>query len=455
MSALEVNFDGLPGPTHNFAGLAYGNLASAGSAGERSWPRSAALQSIAKMRTLKSLGLVQGILPPHPRPALDLLRDSGFDGNPDTLITTSAKSEPALLAAAYSSSPMWVANAATVTPSFDSGDGRIHFTPANLSSQLHRSIESSFTARLLKAIFNNEKTFCHHPPLPCAMPDEGAANHTRLSSDYAAPGVALFVYGRRLFDNGISNKDATALPRLPARQSLEASRAVARAHRLDPQKTVFAQQSPQAIDAGVFHNDVISVGNRNLFLAHQNAFVDQHNVYAALEKAFKGELKILEVPAQQIPVERAVSSYLFNSQLVSPESGDRQVMIAPGECRDDPDVYGWLKTQQESGIIDDLVFLDVRQSMKNGGGPACLRLRVVLSPAQLNSIQSTVIATEKQLDSLEDWIEANYPEYVDPADLADPSLMRNADVALRGVYRILGLEGLIDDEDHVQIANSH
>ena len=46
----EINFDGIIGPSHNYAGLSYGNLAATRNAGHVSHPRAAALQGIAKMR---------------------------------------------------------------------------------------------------------------------------------------------------------------------------------------------------------------------------------------------------------------------------------------------------------------------------------------------------------------------------------------------------------------------
>ena len=97
---------------------------------------------------------------------------------------------------------MWVANAATVSPSADTADGRVHFTPANLVSHFHRSIEAPTTTRVLRAIFADKTHFAVHDPLPAApqLGDEGAANHTRLAGADGAPGVEFFVYGRAAYD---------------------------------------------------------------------------------------------------------------------------------------------------------------------------------------------------------------------------------------------------------------
>ena len=388
MSAVEVNFDGLPGPTHNFGGLGIGNLASAGSAGSRSWPRRAALQSLAKMRAMTEMGLVQGVFPPHPRPATDFARRMGYRGGNRAIIERLASDSPALLAAIYSSSPMWAANAATVSAAPDTRDGRIHLTAANLSSQLHRAAEASHTERLLRALFNDRRTFAHHRPLPGALADEGAANHTRLARDYGRAGVSLFVFGRQLL-----GRDRTRTT-LPARQVLEASESVARLHGLDPRRAFFARQLPEAIDAGVFHNDVICVGNRNLLLIHEQALVEQQAVLDRLDAAMDGNLRVILVPAARISLGTAVSTYLFNSQLVSPtDDPEDQVLIAPLECRDDEAVHGFLQELLKAGALSDVRFFDVRQSMKNGGGPACLRLRVPMDESALARVSGKAIAS--------------------------------------------------------------
>ena len=140
--SVEVNFDGIVGPTHNYAGLAVGNLAATGNAGAVSNPRAAALQGLSKMRVLSDMGFAQGVLPPHERPSMRTLRSLGFSGTDEKILADVAQ-HPRLLQAAASGAAMWVANAGTVSPSPDTPDGRVHFTPANLASQLHRSIETN------------------------------------------------------------------------------------------------------------------------------------------------------------------------------------------------------------------------------------------------------------------------------------------------------------------------
>src|ERR1700716_183136 len=179
---------------------------------------------------------------------------------------------------------MWAANAATVSPAADSADGRTHSTVANLGSKLHRSIESAKTARCLRAIFHDARHFAVHDALPATslMAGEGAANHGRLAAAYGAAGVELFVYGRSEL-----HPEAPAPLRFPARQTLEAGMAVARLHGLQAGRCVFAQQHPEAIDQGVFHNDVIAVANGRVLFYHEQAFLDEASTLAALRAALE------------------------------------------------------------------------------------------------------------------------------------------------------------------------
>ena len=213
----EVNFDGLVGPTHNYAGLSYGNVASQGSAQASSNPKQAALQGLQKMKSLRDLGLIQGVLAPQERPDVHRLRRLGFSGSDAQVLEKAYRTDPTLLAACSSASSMWTANAATVSPSADTIDSRVHFTPANLNNKFHRASEHDITGRILSRVFNNDDYFCHHPALPSqeAFGDEGAANHTRLCGAYHEPGLEVFVYGRSAF-----NSKLPAPVRYPARQTL-------------------------------------------------------------------------------------------------------------------------------------------------------------------------------------------------------------------------------------------
>jgi succinylarginine dihydrolase len=441
MKTVEANFDGLVGPTHNYAGLAYGNLASALNADKPSNPREAALQGLRKMKALHDLGVPQGVLPPHERPHLPTLRALGFVGEDTEVLAAAAREAPGLLAAASSASAMWVANAATVSPSPDTADGRVHFTPANLTTQLHRALEAPVTGRILQAVFPPGDRFVHHAPLPATpqFGDEGAANHTRLCWGYGARGLEIFTYGR--------GSDVDPSPqRYPARQTRAASDAVARLHGLKPARIHFAQQNPAVIDSGVFHNDVIAVGNREVLLYHQHAYLHtaalREWVAANLEGA---EPVFIQVPAARLSVEEAVRSYLFNSQLVCAPDGTMR-LIAAQECREIAAVHQYLDelVADSANPISQVHVFDLRQSMQNGGGPACLRLRVVLTPAERAAVNPRCWLTDPKYVELRGWVERHYRDRLTLADLADPALLDQSRSALDELTRLLGLGPVYD-----------
>lgn len=444
-NAQEANFDGLVGLTHHYAGLSFGNVASQTHACHVAHPKTAAKQGLAKMQALADLGFPQGVLPPQERPSIRLLRALGFSGHDHQIIRQAAIEAPELLTVASSASSMWTANAATVSPSSDTRDGRVHFTPANLVSKLHRAIETPTTARALRALFASERHFVHHAPLPgaAALGDEGAANHTRFCADYGAAGVEWFVYGRR----ALGAHNAPQPERFPARQTLEASQAIARRHGLRPDAVVFAQQHPDAIDAGVFHNDVIAVGNQNILFCHEDAFLDQPEVYAQLRAALErhgAQLQIIEAPRAALSVQDAVSSYLFNSQLLTRADG-RTLLVVPQECRENARVAAYLDqlTVQHSAIHEVKVF-DVRESMRNGGGPACLRLRVVLTETEIAAVNPSVWINPSRFWQLENWIDRHYRDRLTIADLADPALLDECRTALDELTQLLNLKSIYD-----------
>ncbi|WP_109806558.1 N-succinylarginine dihydrolase [Sphingosinithalassobacter portus] len=406
----EINFDGIIGPSHNYAGLSPGNLAATKNRGLVSHPRAAALQGIAKMRANIALGLRQGILLPHARPDHRWL---------DSLATQFAEAPPHLQAQALSASAMWAANAATVSPAPDASDGRCHLTIANLLTMPHRSHEWPETLAQLRLAFPGDG-FAVHAPVPAPFGDEGAANHMRLTPAHDRPGVEIFVYG------------VSGGP-YPARQHREASAAVARRHRLNPARTLFVQQSEAAIAAGAFHNDVVAVANERVLFAHEQAFADSQAFYDALRGTLP-EVEIVEVPADRVSLEDAIASYLFNAQLVTlPDGG--MALILPGEARETPSVWQWLQEMVAgNGPIRHLEVVDVRQSMANGGGPACLRLRVVADPA---TIDSRFLVDNARLDAIAQVVEAHWPDAIAQDEIADPALIARVETARRALLEML------------------
>jgi succinylarginine dihydrolase len=416
MARIEINFDGIVGPSHNYAGLSFGNLAATANAGNVAYPRAAALQGVEKMRHNLRLGLGQGIFLPHQRPNRAWLAALGTDA---------AHAPETLRAAAFSASAMWAANAATVSPAPDTKDGRCHLTVANLRTMAHRSHEWPATLRQLRIAFGDEAHFAVHEPVPAVFGDEGAANHMRLGAGHDAPGVEIFVYG-------ISGGP------FPARQHREASRAVARLHGLDPGRTLFVQQSEAAIASGAFHNDVVAVANEHVLFAHEQAFEDKAGFYADLKQMLP-QVEIVEVPARVVSLADAVKSYLFNAQLVTlPEGG--MALILPEEARETPGVWAWLEDLAAgNGPIRRLCVVDVRESMANGGGPACLRLRVVADPAH---VDPRFLVDEAKLDNIASLIATCWPERITPADLAGAALGVEIEAARQALLRLLDLEAL-------------
>lgn len=438
MSAYEWQFDGLVGPTHNYAGLAMGNLAAAKNAGAASNPRAAALQGLSKMQFVHNLGVRQAFLPPHYRPLIGELKRLGFSGDLGTILDSAFRIEPALLASLYSSSFMWAANAATVTPSADSYDKKLHLTPANLVSHYHRSIEASFSHRILQNIFHNETLFSIHNFLPATIHfgDEGAANHMRICSKYGERGFNIFVYGKS-FDKTFEAK------RYPARQERLASEAVARLHRLDAQETLFVQQSPEAIDQGVFHNDVIVMNTGSLMVVHEDAFIPEHQEKLRRYFTERGNLQFHEVQSSELSIADAVSTYLFNSELLETTEG-KFTLIAPSECSNHAGVGRVVERLMEQGALHEVHYLDVRESMRNGGGPACLRLRVVMTPEQGEAIHQGVVFTPTKHDQLSKWVSTHYRDRLVFDDLRDPELVLELDRAYSELETLIAMPGLYD-----------
>jgi succinylarginine dihydrolase len=418
----EVIFVGLPGPTHNYGGLSKDNVASSLNRGNTSNPKQAALQALGLVRLMKSLGVEVGILPPQLRPHLASLRQR-FHGDAEQLIAQAAKQDPALLEKLCSSSAMWTANAATTSPAIDNADQMLHLTVANLHTNLHRRIEADDTYRVLNAIFAQVPGARVHPPLDAAQGfrDEGAANHMRLLPRHNGRGLHVFVYGA----------DGSQDDPKSARQTLSAFQAIKTEHGIPATHALFIKQNPAVIREGVFHNDVIAVSNESVLLVHEQAYaggrLDIERI-ADMYKSLHGEeLNVIMITDADLEVDEAVHTYFFNSQIITKPDG-RMAVIAPSEVEM---LYAGkaarlFKTiKNDSGNpIDEVHFVDLRQSMNNGGGPACLRLRVPMVETRVAAIKThvNVMADDALLKNIESIIETHYPDKVDPEDIADPAL---------------------------------
>jgi succinylarginine dihydrolase len=445
VSAREYNFDGLVGPTHNYAGLSHGNVASAAHAGQVANPRDAALQGLAKMRFVASLGVGQAVLPPHERPSLRTLRRLGFRGTDEDVLAQAA-ADPELgdqlLRISSSAAAMWTANAATCVPSADAADGKLHLVPANLTAMFHRALEAETTARVLRAIFADPARFEVHDPLPggAQFADEGAANHVRLFVE-GAPAVHLFAWGRRAFNHP---SPAGEPKTFPARQTWEASQALARLGRIAPERALFPQQHPAGIDAGAFHTDVLAVGNANVLLLHELAFTPAHAVVLRLRELLGPSFVAHVATEKELPAEAAIRAYPFNSQLLTLPDGS-MCIVAPIEAQEDPHARAYLQRVVDSGgPVKKVHHLDLRQSMENGGGPACLRQRIVLKPEERSAIRARVFWDDALGDDLAAWVRRHYRDKLSASELRDPRLLRETLTALDELTRILRLGSIYD-----------
>ena len=441
----EYNFDGIVGPTHNYAGLSSGNVASMSHGGQVANPRRAALQGLSKMRLVASLGVGQAVLPPHERPRLSTLRQLGFRGSEEQVLARAA-SDPTTgdhaLRLCSSAAAMWTANAATCVPSSDSADRRLHLVPANLTSMFHRVLEADTTARVLRSIFAGDDRFAVHDPLPggAHFSDEGAANHIRLFAP-GLPAVHLFAWGRASY--GASPAGGEPL-RFPARQTREASAALARLGEIDPGRALFPQQHPMGIDAGAFHTDVVAVGNGNVLLLHELAFAHLEPLLEEVKKLLDGALVVYLAAERELPVSAAVATYPFNSQLLTLPAGD-MIVLAPLEAAEEPRARAYLESVTASGgPVKSVRYLDLRDSMENGGGPACLRQRIVLRDEERNAVRGRVFLDDALASELEAWIRRHYRDRVAPSDLRDVQLWRESCIALDELTRILRLGPIYD-----------
>lgn len=440
---LQIHFDGLVGPTHHYGGLSSGNLASIENKGNVSYPREAFLQGLKKASFIFSqTGTAQGLLPPQDRPALRILRNYyGWNGNDEALLVK-LSNHPILLQRLTNSAFMWAANSATTAPSCDTLDGKLHIVPANLFAKAHRSFESLFSYRLFKVICSsleeNDQAIVHLPIDPIIFGgDEGAANHTRFARDYGDPeSVHLFVYGH----DGNRNNEMTT-----ARQSYEASIKISELLQLNPQKIIFAKQSRQAIDQGIFHMDVAGVGELNLWLVHQNAFESVERVRQEIQNRLHVPLLTHLATSEQMSLANdAIPSYIFNSQIIQTHE-NYLALVVPEECRSYKNVQVYLNTLLEAPHlpVNKVHYFDLKQSMKNGGGPACLRLRMTVNHQELRQMQSAVglfLDVEGVLESkLIQWCHRFYPESLTPDDLRDTSLHLAHMQALDELTQILRL----------------
>jgi succinylarginine dihydrolase len=173
---------------------------------------------------------------------------------------------------------------------------------------------------------------------------------------------------------------------------------------------------------------------------HEKAFRNAQQVPTEIQHKFGDKpMYFIEVRDSQVSVADAVESYLFNSQLITLPNGEMMIMIAQ-ECEETEPVWQYLQELiQQDTPIKHVRSFDLRQSMRNGGGPACLRLRVVLNEQELAAINSRVLMSDWLYEQLNLWVDKHYRDRMRVKDLSDPQLLAESRTALDELTRIMGL----------------
>ena len=187
---------------------------------------------------------------------------------------------------------------------------------------------------------------------------------------------------------------------------------------------------------------MVCVGALDTLFFHELAFEDTNATKAAIRRAADGpfEPQFIEVSDADLPLADAISSYLFNSMLIQVPGEDRLTLVCPTETRDNPRSHAVAeRIAASNGPIGAVRYVDVRQSMRNGGGPACLRLRVVLTEAELAATNPAMRLTDRLHAELSAWAARWYREELRPADLADPALLDETRGALDELTTLLKL----------------
>ena len=252
-----------------------------------------------------------------------------------------------------------------------------------------------------------------------------------MSAQHLKPGFQIFVFGSTAFD---AHHD------IIARQAEEISQAVSTQHQLDPDRVLFLKQNEQAINSGSFHNDIVSLANEEVFIFHQEAFADRVELERVLHH-MKDHVKgfhPIEILSEDISLDDLVSSYLLNSQLITVKNNE-MMMLLPEEVQNHPNCMRWLDEIKSSSPVKHIEFVDIRQSMMNGGGPACLRFKTVVNNDEFDKINKKFLLSPKKLMDLRALVSKHYRDQLNPEDLLDIKLMQESYTFLDELTQLLDL----------------
>ncbi len=418
MKHKQIFVDGIIGPTYHYGGMAVGNVLSQAHKHQESYPKKAALEGLEKMNQVRQLGCLQYVLPPLCKDVDRLLSLWGYEqGDMTSRLKALGYAHPYYLSALFSGASAWVANSCHITPSCDALDGICHITPANLVSCFHRHLDVDGYRDFLHQLFLNDELFQIYDPLPVVYTDEGMANTIRLSGGNEL-GLYLHVYGKTLSQRFTRT--------FPARQTKEAFDRICYTHKR--QDSMDIQQSPFAIDAGVFHNDVIAFGSHNLLVLHEHAFDNQVDVLNSITDRYQSKygepLHVYEVSNEVLSLDEAVHTYFFNSQLILVEKNTFHLLI-PSRAMSHSGVKKSLKRLSKlKGLSITVHEVSCEESIKNGGGPACLRFFSVLNKAEHKAINSKFLLTDEMYEQWFQFIQTHYPDTLSFDDLKDFSVMK-------------------------------
>jgi succinylarginine dihydrolase len=184
----------------------------------------------------------------------------------------------------------------------------------------------------------------------------------------------------------------------------------------------------------------VSLANEEVFIFHQEAFADRvelERVLHHLKEHVKG-FHPIEILSEDISLDDLVSSYLLNSQLITVDNNE-MMMLLPEEVQNHPNCMRWLDEIQSSSPIKYLEFVDIRQSMMNGGGPACLRFKAVVNNDEFDRLNERFLLSPTKLMDLRTLVSKHYRDKLHPEDLLDIKFMQESYTFLDELTQLLDL----------------
>jgi succinylarginine dihydrolase len=222
---------------------------------------------------------------------------------------------------------------------------------------------------------------------------------------------------------------------MQGRQSLWASKAICQLHALSSTQVWLQKQSKEAISRGIFHNDIISMNSHDLLVFHQQAYENHESL---IEKLTALGICCVEIKAEEFSLEHALKTYFFNSEFIKGKDGS-QVLVMSEKCQHDAKVHAQLERIQTAYNKEiKTIYVDLDDSLKNGGGPACLRLRVQLNQEQFSAIPSKFLLTQNKLNALQEVVTRFYRESLSYEDVFTETFQLSLQPVYSRLEQVLG-----------------